>query len=67
MRKKILGVSLCKNAHRVKKHFSHMVYLCVSYMSNNALIVSWKSINNRLFCEIKMECVHCSVETFYFP
>jgi len=64
MRKILLGVSARKNAHCVK-HFSHTVYLYVSCMSDNALIVSWKSINNRLACEIEMECVYCLVETHF--
>jgi len=64
MRKILVGVSPWKNAHCVK-HFSHAVYLCVSHMSDKALIVSWKNINNRLACEIEMECVYCVVETHF--
>jgi len=64
MRKILLGVSPWKNAHCFK-HFSHTAYLCVSYMLDNALIVSWKSINNRLACEIEMGCVYCVVETYF--
>lgn len=64
MGKILLGVSPCKIAHCVK-HFSHTVYLCVSCMSDNALIISWKSINKRLSSEIEIECVFYVVETHF--